>query len=68
MIEHMANEKVGYEQHVTQMSQQMTAVVVEKTDLEDKLQRLYATLRDESQNKGAIDEIFGTCIYLEQIV
>ena len=45
---------------MTQMNQQMTTVVVEKTDLEEKLQRLYSTLQQKTPDKGAIDEIFRT--------
>ena len=41
------------------MSDQLNVSNAQKSDMEEKLQQLYSTLRERSKDKGSIDELFG---------
>ena len=41
------------------MSDQLTASVMAKDVMQEKLQQLYNTLRTQSNDKSTIDELFG---------
>ena len=44
------------------MSDQLSTSNAHKAEMEERLQQLYSTLRQNTKDKGSIDELFGKCL------
>ena len=59
MLQHMVGEKAAIEHRLGNMSQELQNEAAVKETLQLKLERLYSTLKEQTNDKEGLDRIFG---------